>query len=501
MNMVRLFLLCVVSFAADVLVSAVVPYNDPTSINRQRYQFSSEDRLVKDSKAIPEWPYHGRLFRTLSHGRCEFSISSAHDGFSPVGDLGNSAVSWLKKNPVKLKDVCAFARLLQDNQAIYTVDRTSDASVETAAVAFASTADNYLRFLADHDLMFDANTQKQQLTLKYARSCWDESFYVGFEVGLVRAAQTLAMLSALTSSEAVVFASKYDNTKSTDAGKPLKVFPDGLKSVFNQLLTEKNLSIDLNDEALMVGDTKFFINVPLRIEAVNAASFSVYAVIPSPQQYNNTKIIQAFTGEPYSGLGLGISTGFFWNSSSLLNLHFFSYAQYTLPRIMSRRVPRQLTRSISTDVTPIISGSEISPTIPLSAGSINYRGYAVFNTPDSTILELADSVRSINVRRGPEVGVQVGNVIENMFVKNLQLDVSYKFKFKANDVLGPSNSDSAYNRDLVVSNSFVMSHVASATLNYDYSDSMSFVGGFNYTIAGRRNLKEVSGFVGIGGIF
>lgn len=501
MSMVRLFLLCLVSFAANVRAGEIVPYNDPSRINEQRYKFSSEDRLIRESKAIPEWPYYGRLFRTASHGRCELSISSAHDGFSPLGDLGNSAVSWFKINPVQLRTICAFAGLVEANQTIYVGDRKSNPVEETPEVSYISTADNYLRFLAGHDLLFDANTQKQQLMFKYARSCWDDSFYLGFELALVRTAQTLDMLSVLTAADAVIFASKYDNTKSTDAGKPLKVFPDGLKSVFNQLLTDKSFGIDLNDEALMVGDTKFFINIPLRIEAINAASLSLYLSIPSPQQHNNTKVIQAFVGEPYSGLSLGVSTGFSWNSSSLINLHFFSYAQYSVPRIVSRRVPKQLTRAVSNDPTPIISGSETDTTIPLSGGSIHYRAYAAFSVPDSYINEFADSVRSINIRRGPEVGVQIGNVFENVLVKNLQLDVSYRFKFKANDVLGPSNSDSAYQRDQVVANSFSMSHVISNTFTYEYSDSMSLLAGVNYTIAGRSNLKEVSGSVGISGIF
>ncbi len=501
MRMVRLFLLFLVSLAVSVSAGSVVPYNDPACINGQRYQFSSEDRLIGDAKATPEWPYYARLFRTSSHARSELFLSSARDGFSLTGDLGNSAVVWFKKNPLQLQDICAFAALVASNHAIYTVDRKSNPLDETPAIAFASTADNYLRYLAGHDLLFDASTQKQQLNFKYARSCWNDLFYIGFELGLVRASQNLAMKSALTAAEAVIFTSKYDNTKSTDAGKPLKVFPDGLMSVFNELLAEKNLSSDLNDEAIMVGDTKFFINIPLRLQTIPAASFSVYVSVPSPQHYNTAKVIQAFAGEPFGGLSLGVATGFCWNSTSLLNLHFFSYGQYTLPRIVSRRVPRLLTRSVSSDPVPIVTGSETEPTLPLSVGAVHYRAYSVFSLPDSFINDFSDSTRSINMRKGPEFGVQIGNTCESLLFKNLQLDVSYKFKFKANDVLGTSNLDSGYYRDQVVANSFNMSHVISAAMNYEYSDSLGFVAGLNYTIAGRGVLKEVSGCVGMTGIF
>ncbi len=325
MSMVRLFLLCLVSVVVSVRAGEVVPYNDLSRINEQKYKFSSEDRLVSGSKATPEWPYYGRLFKTSSHGRCEFSLSSAHDGFSPLGDVGNSAVAWFKKNPVQLRDICSFARLVEQNQAIYFVDRLSNV-VETPEVAFASTEDNLLRYLAGHDILFDANTQKQQISFKYARSCWDDLFYIGFELGLVRTAQSLEMKSALTSSEAALFAGKCYSIKTNASVLPdsLQAFPDGLLSVFNKLLAEKSLSNDLNDEAILVGDTKFFINIPLKIEAINAASLALYISIPSPQHYNNTKIIQAFVGEPYSGLGVGASTGFAWNISSLINLHFFN---------------------------------------------------------------------------------------------------------------------------------------------------------------------------------
>lgn len=501
MKIVRLFLLYIVSLALYLGAEPVVPYNARSRINQQRYQFSSEDRLLGSLKAVPEWQFFGRMFKTLSFGKVELNVVKVDDGFSPLGYVGNSAVAWFKKNPVKLRDICALARLIEANQVIYSAARLgSNLTRETQEFAYASTIDHYLRYLAGHDIEFKAQTQKQKLLVRYARSCWNDACYVGFEFGIVRTLQDCSMVTALTSAESITLSGKQENIIATDS-RLYRVFPDGLTSIFNELLTQKSFGLEKTDDTLLVGDSKFFINVPLCADSLQVGSVSAYLSIPSPQQYNNTKLIQAYVGDQYAGVGLGVSAGFTWRFSSLLNPHCFSYAQYSFPRMVTRRVPRTIQRSVSADPTPVVSGSDVVLNLPLGSSTIDYRWYAAFSVPDSVITDLADRVISMNMRRGPEVGIQMGNVFENILFKGLQLDVSYNFKFKANDVAGPNNSDIAYDRELAVSNSFSMSHVCSAGVVYDYSDTVGFTAGVDYTFAGRRALKEIGAKLGVCGVF
>lgn len=504
------------------VVPEVVPYNDISRINDQKYQFSVEDRLIKASKVVPEWPYFGRLFKTTSHGRCELNFTSARDGFSPEGKMGNSAIAWFGANPIKFKTICALSRLITENKMFPhdLHEYGANPLVETAENAFTNTAHHYLRYLADRDILFFANTQKQQFSFKYAHSCWNDLLYVGIESSLVRVAQTLDMISQFSAAEGQYFSTEGYSGRSLagtgSADNPMvRSFPNGLKSVFEKLILDKKFSSDLNDEAIFVGDTKFFINVPLKIESINTASVALYVSIPSPQQDNLEKIIPAFVGEPYGALSVGLSAGFSWNISALINPHFFSYAQYSIPRTMARRVPRRITRSVSTNLPYVISGSEapvdiiavdnitamVTPLALSAVSYVDYRKTANVDVADADLSLFADGITSINIRRGPEVGIQVGNVFENVLFKEMQLDVSYKFNFKANDVLGPIGGDVRYDRDSVVKNTARRSHVVSATLNYDYVDSINFFAGFNYTIAGRSNLKEVSFSVGMAGVF
>jgi len=501
MKIVRLFLLSIVSIATHLSAEQVVPYNDRSRIENQRYKFSSEDRLVGASPVVPEWPFFGRIFKTLSHGNIELQVISADEGFSPLGYVGNSAVYWFKKNPLQLRDICSLARLIEANQVIYTRDRIAgNLTRETIDFAYLSTLDHYLRYLAPHDLEFKASTQKQKLMIRGARSCWDDSCYVGFEIGLVRCAQDVAMITVLTSAEAITLSGKQDNVQATDS-RLFKVYPDGLISIFNQLLSEKSFGLERNDQALLIGDTKIFINVPLKVDAFQVGSVSAFMVIPAPQQHNNKKIIQALVGDQYAGLAVGLSAGFSWHVTSLVNPHCFSSAQYSFPRVIARRVPRTLQRIVSSDTTPIVTGSDVALSLPLGASTIDYRAYAAFSTPDSTIVDFADQIVSMNMRRGPEVTVQLGNVFQNVLFKNLQLDASYCFKFKANDATGANNSDTGYDRELAVANSFSMSHVLSVVASYDQTDTVGFTAGLDYTFAGRHCLKEVGARIGIFGVF
>ncbi len=500
MKIVQLFLLSIVGLAAH-LRGAIVPYNDRSHIEKQRYKFSSEDRLTADDKVLPEWPFFGRIFKTLSYGKLELQVISADEGFDPYGYVGDSAVAWFKKNPLQMRDISSLARLIEANQVIYTTDRnTNNPAGETTDFAYLSTADHFLRYLAPHDLAFQARTQKQKLLVRFARSCWNDACYVGFELGLVRCAQEVAMVTALTAAESLTLAGKQDNVKTTDA-RLYKVYPDGLSSIFNELMSQKSFGLDRNDQAFMVGDSKIFINVPLKTDAFQIGTVSAYLLIPSPQQYNNTKLIQAYVGDRFAGLGLGVSAGFSWHVTSLVNPHCFSYAQYSFPRIVARRVPRTILRTVSSDPTPVIGGPDADLNLPLGASTIDFRAYSAFSLPDSAIADLSDHVISMNMRRGPEVGVQLGNVFQNVLFKGLQLDASYSFKFKANDATGPTNADAAYDRELAVSNSFSMSHVLSCMASYDVSDTVGFTGGVDYTFAGRLALKEVGVRLGIFGVF
>ena len=501
MKIVRLFLLCIVSLAAHRNASQVIPYNDRSRIENQRYRFSAEDRLRNDAAVQPEWPFFGRIFKTLSYGKIELQVTSAEDGFSPLGYVGNSAVFWFKKNPLQLRDICSLSRLIEANQVIYARDRIAGSLTrETQDFAYLSTQEHFLRYLASHDLEFKASTQKQKLMIRGARSCWDDACYVGFEIGLVRCAQDVSMITALTAAEAITLSGKQDNVQATDS-RLFKVYPDGLISIFNQLLTEKSFGLERNDQAFLIGDSKIFVNIPLKVDAFQVGSVSAYLMIPAPQQHNNKKIIQAIVGDQYAGLGVGASVGFSWHVTSLVNPHCFSVAQYSFPRVISRRVPRTVQRSVSSDVIPLVTGSDVVLNLPLGATTIDYRAYAAFSLPDAAIVDFADQVISMNMRRGPEVGVQLGNVFQDVLFKGLQLDASYNFKFKANDATGATNSDAAYDRELAVSNSFSMSHALSLVALYEHTDTVGFTAGVDYTFAGRRCLKEVGARLGICGVF
>ena len=64
-----------------------------------------------------------------------------------------------------------------------------------------------------------------------------------------------------------------------------------------------------------------------------------------------------------------------------------------------------------------MTGSDVALSLPLGASTIDYRAYAAFSTPDSTIVDFADQIVSMNMRRGPEVTVQLGNVFQNVLFK------------------------------------------------------------------------------------
>jgi hypothetical protein len=485
-----------------------IPSYNAASRMTDRYGFTEiEDRLLQTKSVYPAWDFSGKIFKHLSEIQVGCSYDSAVDGYSPAGELSNSSTYWLKRNRIPLRDFCALSRLMEQNEIVYdfsgpvNISPLAPAAV-TKDVAAQSTVRHFLRYLAPREIEFTAKTSRQNLSLAYARSCWDDYFYLGFELNLTHVKQDFDMVSVFTPSEATLVASDKQTNKYNFATSefPLE-YPNGLRSIFDRLMLFKNFGLDQNDQVFLIGDSKVFLNFPLRWHSRPLGACSIYAIINSPHQFNSKKPLQAFTGKPYRGPTLGASIGFVLPYSDLLNFNFYTYANYSFESMVMRRVPRIIDRKVSAGVAPAVSGTDIELNLPLSSAAIRYRQYSAINQPDSYVPELSDKFVSINMRYGPEFGMQVGNVFNNLFVNNLSCDLSYRFNFKANDTTGTPNADQDYDRELAVADSFSMSHVARAQVGYQYNESVSFFAGGNYVFAGRRCLKDREISVGVSGIF
>ncbi|MBM3894014.1 hypothetical protein FJ366_00210 [Candidatus Dependentiae bacterium] len=488
---------------------SLVSYNAPSRF-KDRYAFSdSEDRLLMQHVVDPGWNFSGKVFKNATEIFSGFSHVQASEAYSNVGEVSDSAGYWLKKNPLSLRDFCALSALMEQNEIVYdglipvNVFGLQPAEV-TKDVAARSTQRHFLRYLAGRDFEFKTKTNKQSFLFNYASACWNEMFYLGFEFNLCRVRQDLEMVSVFSPSEASLVASdKQTNRYNTATSDFPLEYPNGLQSIFDRLMLLKNFAQDRNDETFTIGDSKFFINFPLSYENRRLGAFSMYVILGAQQQFNSKKIIQAFAGKPYRGPTVGASLGFVVPYSDLFNFHFYTHANYSFESLVMRRVPRFIDRKVSEGEGPMISGTDadVYLTVPLASRAIRFRNYSNVYQPDSTATELSDGYVSTRMRYGPEFGMQVGNCFNNLFSKDLSLDIMYRFNFKSNDVIGAPNGDYGYARDLITKDTLSISHAALARLNYRYNDSIKFFAGSSSVFAGRRCLKEQEFTVGILGVF
>jgi hypothetical protein len=488
---------------------SVLPYNSQSHINKNMYSFSDDDRLIFKKTVYPLWDFNSIFFKNSSVAQVDFGYSYAKDAFSAKGTPGGSALYWFGENPVIFRNISALSLLIEENQVMYDsglgpspIDY-GDPSLNTKERAALSTRDHFLRYLAGKGLYFEAETRKQLLSFRYGQSCWDNLFYIGFELSVVSASQNIAMVSVLNRQESLEFVTKQSSIYNTNASTVSGEYPEGISSVFNDLMKQKGFQLDRNDQTILIGDSKIFINFPLKADSQQMGSISAYLIIPSSQQTNTAKPIPAFVGAPYRGQTIGLSTAFVWGYSSFINLNVSSYAQYSFQQLLSRRVPRIVRRIKSGDSSPLITGSDVTLKLPLSLNTLVYRSYADINEPDSMVSYLSDKFFMVNMRYGPEFGVQIGNAFTDLFVKDLQLDLAYKFNFKGNDVIAKTNLDINYDydADLAVKDSFSVSHSAKINIGYQYTPDVNFFIAGSYVFAGRHCLQDRSINLGISGSF
>ena len=499
--------LCTATFIC--VAEPVLPYNSQLQINKNMHSFSDDDRLSYGKMISPIFDFSAQLFKNRSVAQLDCGYSSAKNGFSANGTPGGSAIYWFGQNPVVFRDISALTRLIEQNQVMYAfagpahLEESGDPNFHTKDRAGLSTRDHYLRYIAGKGLEFKAETKKQLVSFKYAQSCWDNLFYLGFELSLVSVSQDFDMVTIFNRQESLDFVTKQGSQYNSLQSTVSRDYPDGIVSVFKDLMKQKSFFLNLNDEVTVIGDSKFFINFPLLADSQQVGSISAYFILPSLQQVNTAKAIPAFVGNPYRGQTVGLSSAFVWGYSSLVNVNVSSYAQYSFSQLLSRRVPRIVERVKSNDVSPLFTGADVTLKLPLSLNTLAYRPYAEINEPDSYVPYLSDKFFMVNMRYGPEFGVQIGNSFADLFVKDLQLDLAYKFKFKGNDVIAKTNLDINYDydADLTVKDSFSVSHTAKINIGYQYTPDVNFFVSGEYVFAGRHCLQDRSINFGVSGSF
>jgi hypothetical protein len=486
----QLFLLALATsaLAASAEYRGIPAYNAPQAGSSSRFNFSAYDGPVKEERVIPEWPFHGRLFSSDSYASLDLSFQYADQSYLKTGELSDSSAYWFTKNPLQVQDVLLTARLLRANNM--TIDNSLEGDVQasdTKEEVAAAVADHYYNFLADHSLDFAAGTYKQHAIVRYSHTFAQGKVYGGIEIPLVRAHQTARLKTEFSAQTNATLKVKNDG----GVGKFADRYPDGLNSFFHTILNDKSFDKDLEDTRIGVGDITVFVNTPLNVDGIDAGMLGGYVRIPSAQVADVHQLIPAYLGSYGTALDIGVNMGFCWSSTPLFNPHFYSYAQYSPTRLVTRRTPRTISHA---------SGGATTADIILSSG-LRYASYSSFTEPDSSIPAFSTKVRSVYVRKGAELGAQIGNIFNHVLLDGLSVDCSYRFKFKANDQLGRNNFDTNYSRDLLVKDSYQIAHTVSGLARYHRDDSLSFVLGCDFVFGGRNHLRTIDIKFGVTSIF
>jgi hypothetical protein len=455
------------------------------------YQVNGNEKLKDVKKELwytqAAWPFEARNFLKNDYLEVDFSASFADKAFFGTDRTTLSPYIFGKKT-VEIQDFLLISRLLINNQILIPGSDT-ERSIAQAYKVYGK-----------QEIECQPSFNSQIITINYARHWLDGQISTGIQIPIVRKSHHLKFSVPRNDQlEAAFFAL---TTEAKDAF--LKENYAGVEMFVTNILKQKDITIRDHNDVIGYGDVTLFFNAHYDFAYCQESNVGLKLTLPLAK----TRKLNTIWAPDLGNGGFAALTGFCafqWHGKhALLNPHIHSELTYYMMGSVDRRVPR------IKDYQKVHPGPIDAPRYDSESGSANkgfmdtyilygrhvaFDGTKAFTESDSIVKELADKTTRIYMRPGVEWRTRIGNLFNNIIVKNLSCNIFYDVMIKASDSIGFYAAADSWDRDMLTKNTNQHAHRIGSTIHYQFDDMYRLNAGFEHLFAGKNIMQMTDFFV------
>ncbi len=453
------------------------------------YQVNGNEKLKDVQKELwysqAAWPFEARNFLKNDYFEVDFSASFADKAFFGTDRTTLTPYIFGKKT-VEIQDFLLISRLLINKQVI-------DPTLVSIAQAY--------KLYGKQEIECQPSFNSQTITINYARHWLDGQLSTGIQIPIVRKSHHLKFSVPRNDQLEAAFFALDENDARTAF---LKENYAGVEMFVTNILKQKDIAVRDHNDVIGYGDVTLFLNAHYDFAYCQESNLGLKLMLPLAK----TRKLNTIWAPDLGNGGFAALTGFCafqWHGKhALLNPHIHSELTYYMMGSIDRRVPRikdyQKVSPGPIDAPRYNSASATANKGPMDTYILygrhaEFDGTKAFTESDSIVKELADKTTRVYMRPGVEWRTRVGNLFNNIIVKNLSCNIFYDVMIKASDSIGFYAAADSWDRDLLTQNTNQHAHRIGSTIHYQFDDMYRLNAGFEHLFAGKNIMQTTDFFV------
>lgn len=446
----------------------------------------------------PAWPMAAQFYENKHMLRVEASYQYATDSYDSTGRSSNTDITALEfgEGPIRVKDVLLVSKLAELGKVIHA-ENTCALNDQSQPVA----SEQYLKYLTNEVLAFNGREEQYALKFDFSRYVFRNNIAIGFELPVAYKKHHLDLDMNLSDDAKALTDGAYGLANDENAGVQPNLFlrrygADPVRFMMDALHTKGFKEI--GGSATGLGDIAAYINAQIDSVLFDKMVLGIRGQFPTAK-----KALQNRVWSPE--LGNGGFTEIAGYASVLMsykkyaNPHIMLQGNFNLKAHVDRRVPKRITYAGGSENTDAYVNSQFEDLtfadrvkFADSAGDIVSKDHPAvpFNDYDTAVKGLADNVVRVQITKGPEFKMRLGNMIERfIFVKSF-LDIFYDFRAKAQDDITGLQAD-IYNTGILREHTQQLEHRLGFDYSYQFDLGSRLRLGMRYTFAGMNVPKTL----------
>lgn len=402
----------------------------------------------------PQWPHAATKIKNKHLLNVGVTYHYATDGYDSRGVNRDIAHLAFTENPIRVKDVLLASKLV------------SDGKLNVNGVTH-----NYMELLADKEIRFLGKIEKWETNIDLARYVWKRNISLGLRVPIIYKKNRLKASLAQSFSEF--------GLGNNGLGFSIRYGAD--TSLFIQDILRAKGMTELGGSSAGLGDVQAYLQTKIRSPYFTSGLAGINVTIPTAQKASNAKL-----WAPELGNGGHLETAAFLAVNNryqkYVNPHFLVQASASMPIHVDRRVPKRVVATVPNGANAAGFMAFGDRVVEPGVGNLN------LNEFDTTIRGLGDHVANFKLRKGAQVDVRVGNMVEQFISRRAFLDVYYNLHCKFRDEAWGLD-EANWNLEVWRTNTHEIAHKVGTAFSYQYDEASRLRLVTDYVFAGRHVAK------------
>jgi hypothetical protein len=425
--------------------------------------------LNYQAERLPSWPGFARfpekedfLFGTLN---AEFA-SWAYNSTGGIIDASSVVVG---EDKIVVSDILLLSRLFKNKSVKDNTNAINADDLEEF---------HYLsKHLRDIDPTFDANSKNLELNLNYSRVFFKDICSLTLELPLLLRVNKIKMNRVFTPEESQALVTNAATDSALSWRDFLGKYPAGFSQFFDDLLVKKGMIADPQNVKVGLGDVAVCLNRRIESDHFEFGLVGCGVTMPTSRTPDKQYLWPSRLGN--GGFWeLRAHAGLYFRQWRLTNPYVFIDGRYRFLTSLDRRVSETIYGT---------TGKNLSLEQPFVDAVYEFVKDA--EELESKIHALAQDIKRVEIRKGAQLKIRLGNVVDDAFLKNAHLDFYYEFMLKIEDALGFQHDKSAHDFQALMKNTDQNSHTAGCTYVYDYNPDRRLEVGSSFRFYGKNVLR------------